>query len=174
MPTAEFKHYDGCRHNDPDGPLVPLYAAADVIRGKKDIGQALSGAMTLTPAMQLGVDVLHNRDLFGRQIINPQSAAPVQAAQGLEHVLGTLISPYGAFRGLVTPGSSKGTWKQELRDQLLDIREPTSLQLAGQRYGEFVTRREEAKRALRPRGPIEYLGRRAMAPYEARPTGTAG
>ena len=73
---------------------------------------------------------LHNRDIFGRQIINPASAAPVQVAQGLEHVLGTLIAPHGQFRGLATPGSSKGTWKQELRDQLLDIKEPTAQQLA--------------------------------------------
>jgi hypothetical protein len=86
----------------------------------------------------------------------------------LEHVLGTLISPYGAFRALATPGSSKGTWKQELRDQLLDIKEPTAQQLAGQRYGEWVARQEERKRAARPRGPIEYLGRRAIG-YEARP-----
>jgi hypothetical protein len=56
-----------------------------------------------------------------------------------------------------------------LRDQLLDIKEPTALQSSGQRYGEFVARREEAKRAVRPRGPIEYLGRRATAPAEARP-----
>jgi hypothetical protein len=153
----------------PRGPLVPLYAAADVVRGKKDLGQALSGAMTMTPVAQLGVDVLHNRDVFGRQIVNPQSAAPVQVAQGLEHVLGTLIAPYAQFKGLITPGSSKGTWKQELRDQLLDIKEPTAMQSAGQRYGEFVARREEAKRAVRPRGPIEYLGRRATAPLEARP-----
>jgi hypothetical protein len=150
----------------PRCPLVPLYAAADVVRGKRDIGQALSGAMTMTPVAQLGVDVLHNRDVFGRQIVNPQSAAPVQVAQGLEHVLGTLIAPYGQFRGLATPGSSKGTWKQELRDQLLDIKEPTAQQLSGQRYGEFIARREEAKRAVRPRGPIEYLGRRAPVPVQ--------
>jgi hypothetical protein len=43
---------------------------------------------------------------------------------------------------------SKGTWKQELRDQLSDIKEPTALQSAGQRYGEWVARREEAKRAV--------------------------
>jgi hypothetical protein len=51
----------------------------------------------------------------------------------------------------------------------LDIKEPTALQSAGQRYGEFIAGREEAKRAVRPRGPIEYLGRRATAPLEARP-----
>jgi hypothetical protein len=99
----------------------------------------------------------------------------VQVAQGLEHVLGTLIAPYGQFKGLVTPGSSKGTWKQELRDQLMDIREPTALQSAGQRYGEWFARREEMKRAARPRGIIEHLGRRAIGPVQQpsalRPTG---
>jgi hypothetical protein len=129
----------------------------------------MSGTLTMTPVAQLATEALHNRDYFGRQIINPQSAAPVQVAQGLEHVLGTLIAPYGQFRGLATPGSSKGSWKQELRDQLADFREPTAMQSAGARYGEFVARREEAKRAQRPRGVIEYLGRRATAPLEARP-----
>jgi hypothetical protein len=80
-----------------------------------------------------------------------------------------VVAPYGQFRAMVTPGSSKGTWKQELRDQLLDIKEPTAQQLAGQRYGEWFARREDLKRAARPRGPIEHLGRRAVAPYEARP-----
>ena len=56
-----------------------------------------------------------------------------------------------------------------LRDQLLDIKEPTALQSAGQRYGEWVARREEMKRAVRPRGPIEYLGRRATTPREVPP-----
>jgi hypothetical protein len=83
----------------PRGPLVPLYAAADVIRGKRDIGQALSGAMTMTPVAQLATEALHNRDFFGRQIVNPQSAAPVQVAQGLERKL----SSSGA--SLLTPSA---------------------------------------------------------------------
>jgi len=129
----------------------------------------MSGTLTMTPVAQLATETLHNRDFFGRQIVNPQSPAGVQVAQGLEHVIGTLIAPYGQFRGMVTPGSSKGSWAQELRDQLLDIKEPTAMQSAGQRYGEFVARREDLKRAARPRGPIEYLGRRAITPLEARP-----
>jgi hypothetical protein len=128
----------------------------------------LSGALTLAPASQFGYQALSNRDAFGRQIINPQSPATQQVAQGLEHVLGTLIAPYSQFRGLITPMSSKGSWRQELRDQLLDIREPTAQQLAGQRYGEFIARREEAKRAARPRGLVEYLGRRITGEYPQR------
>jgi hypothetical protein len=90
----------------------------------------------------------------------------VQVAQGLEHVLGTLIAPYGQFRGLTTPGSSKGTWKQELRAR--SIQRADCEQLAGQRYGEWFAKREEMKRAQRSRGPVDYLGRRLQS-YEARP-----
>jgi len=50
-----------------------------------------------------------------------------------------------------------------LRDQLLDIKEPTAQQIAGQSYGEWLAKKEELKRTQRPRGPIEYLGRRNRA-----------
>src|SRR5262249_5285969 len=42
------------------------------------------------------------------------------------------------------PASSKGTWKQELRDQLLDIKEATAQQLAGRWRMVCKTRRNEA------------------------------
>jgi hypothetical protein len=62
-----------------------------------------------------------------------------------------------------------GWQRPEAPKALGNIKSPTALQSADQRYGEWVARREEAKRAVRPRGPIEYLGRRATVPLEARP-----
>src|SRR5215470_12866385 len=106
----------------PRGPLAPIATARDVLLGKKDIGMALTTALTPTPAARVAMDTLTNRDFAGRHIIEP--AAPIQTKlkQAAEHIAGTIVSPYSTFSGTALPKRSKVAWYDELRTQLLDIK----------------------------------------------------
>ena len=145
----------------PRGPLAPIQSAIDVAKGEKDIGQALSTVLTPAPTIRAAADILTNRDVFGRRIINPQAPASKQLIQGAQQA-GSYIGPVSTYGGALQPGSSKGTLGQEATKQFLDIKSQTPQQKKGQAFGKKQAEGEQKQREKKPRGPIEYYGYKGL------------
>ncbi len=68
------------------GELGPIDAALDP---EKDVASKISSIATPAPAIQIGMEVSNNRDLFtGKHIVEPQSSPLGQAVQGGEYAAG--------------------------------------------------------------------------------------
>jgi hypothetical protein len=119
------------------GPLAIPAHVAKALSGTEDIGTTLRSSMTLSPLLATGMEAYNNRDFAGRTIREPGdvqemaqnptlggklAAAGRVAVQQGEHAARGLVAPYGTLSQAMSPGRSI---PQTLRDQLLDIKNPS-------------------------------------------------
>jgi len=150
------------------GPLAIPAHVAKALSGTEDIGNTLRSSMTLSPLLATGLEAYNNRDFAGRTIREPGdvqemaqnptlggklAAAGRVAVQQGEHAARGLVAPYGTFTQAMSPGRSI---PQTLRDQLLDIKNPSERAIKFER-GEARKNLEAAiaRQKKGGRGPAE-------------------
>jgi hypothetical protein len=141
----------------PRGPVAPIQMAKEVVEGKKGYEQGVGHVLTMQPMLKLMIDLfITGKDFAGRNIIEP---ADVKAgnygkvgAQVAEHTASALVSPYGTTKQAIN--ADRGLL-ETLRDNLLDIKNPSEKSLGGQSKGQKIKERERKRREKKPRGLIE-------------------
>ena len=131
----------------------------------KDPGAAMKNTFTVPPLTQTVGETIANRDWAGRKIIQPGTwnriksgpnrlqATGAAAVQEGEHAARGLVAPYGTAAQIA---DAKRNPAQGLRDQLLDIRNPSA---GAVRYERNEKTREAAAERSREthggHGPLE-------------------
>jgi hypothetical protein len=150
------------------GPIAIPNAMVRALQGKGDITQSLRSTMTLSPLAATAIEAYNNRDFANREILqkgtvarigtgpNRVQAAGSAAVQEGEHLARGLVSPYGTAANALDAKRNLG---QGLRDQLLDIKNPTPQATRYEQAARIKALGEERQRALKNqgRGPAERL-----------------
>ena len=139
----------------PRGPLAPIFAAKELIQGKRDVASALGTAMTMSPFMRVLTDTFTDRDWKGKTIITP-GAGPLQQMSQLAGHAASYIAPINTFGEAFNPKSAKGSFTHELAAQLGDYKAPTEKQIKGQKKGEKLRKQEAKQRLKKPENVVEY------------------
>lgn len=86
------------------GPFSVPEALTELSTGQRDWVSALSSIISPAPTIETGTEVLHNRDVFGREIINPESTGLGKAVQAEEYAVGKVPPAAMVQQGLTRPG----------------------------------------------------------------------
>ena len=160
----------------PRGPLAPLENARDVLRGRKDLGQAINSSATVAPYLNAILETYHNKDWAGRAITEPgdwQKIIPKKAAnvgkslgavgrigvQEGEHALRSMVSPYNTIATGLTHDRNNpaGGLAASVAANVADVRLPTK---ATSKFYQTAAQKNEVAariRAKKPRGPAEAV-----------------
>lgn len=139
------------------GPLAPISNVQEAQKGERTYASAMSNLLTLSPGAKFLTEfMLTNRDFTGRNIVEPKSSFPKQAAQAAEYTAGNFVSPYKTASDAFNPKSTKHPFIEGLAESLADVKVPTERQQAGKLQGENARQQQAATRDKKPRGLIEY------------------
>jgi hypothetical protein len=150
------------------GPIAIPNALVRAFQGHGDITQSLRSTMTLSPLAATAMEAYNNRDYANREILqkgtvarigtgpNRLQAAGSAAVQEGEHVARGLVSPYGTAANAL---DAKRNLVQGLRDQLLDIKNPTPQAVRYEKVERLKAIEAERQRAQKNqgRGPLERI-----------------
>jgi hypothetical protein len=145
------------------GPLAIPHHVGRALQGKEDPMSAARSTFTVSPMLSTAAETLNNRDFAGQQIVEPGTVrraakgSPAAAArvvgQEAQHLAGGLISPLGTLGRSRPDQGVAGT----LRDQALDIRNPTPASRKRDANIDRVSNTADRTRFKHPKGPIESL-----------------
>ncbi len=139
----------------PRGPLAPIYAAKELVQGKRDVASAFGTAFTMSPFMRMTIDALTNQDWKHKTIITPGSG-PLHQVSELGGHAANYLAPVNTFGKHLMPKAEKGGLGRELAAQIGDYKDPSTKQLKGQKAGEKMRKDEAKKRLKKPDNAVEY------------------
>lgn len=166
---AAARYITGSKHASSQwrGAMVIPVHLAKALTGKEDITSPLKSVLTPSPLMQSVPQVIKNTDYRGKPIVerglmqqasrgNLRSAGQAAVEAG-EYAARTALSPYNTFATASTKGQSVG---ETLRDQVLDLRNPSARAIAYDARATRYNMEELKRRNGRGAGPAEKLYRR--------------
>lgn len=143
------------------GPLAIPHHLERAREGKEDLMGAARSTVTTSPLITTAWEALANKDFRGKQIVEPgdvkqagQGSLPAAArvvSQEAQHVGQGLISPLSTF-GKERPDQGRAA---TLRDQALDIRNPTPAARKYEANAARTTLQQSRSRFKHPNGILE-------------------
>lgn len=122
------------------GPLSRLEAAYDLSQGEKDWISFMSSVITPSPVLDMAHQAYTNKDVFGRNIIEPGASLKGKAIEAGEAAAGE-IGPVQAAQQMLKPGGP-----QQYLMQTFGLKVPTPEQQRGKAVGKRIERKQGAKR----------------------------
>ena len=140
------------------GPTAIPYHLGRSLQGKEDLMSAARSTMTLQPLVTTALETLYNKDFRGKNIFEPGDVAKAAkgdigsgvavVGQGLEHAARGLISPLNTLEttGKKQVNGQRLNPAQAIRDQALDIKNPSDAARRFERKSEINNFRDSRTR----------------------------
>ena len=136
------------------GPMSIPQAAYDLSQGEKEWVGFMSSVLTPAPLFETGMAMYSNKDVFGRNIIEPGATLTGKLTEAGEEAAG-LLDPFAEAEKMMKPG---GLDQFMLRQ--LGVKSPTPEQEHGKAVGKRIERKQAGKREKKD--PIEQSIKKAL------------
>lgn len=136
------------------GPFSPIESMLEWGEGERDQVAALSSLIVPSPWIRMGEELLTNKDVFGRDVVNPQSTALGKAVQGGE-AAASQFAPLQLGLTAAKPGGLA-----QVAGRQVGIRIPPPGQEKGRAIGKRIERRAAVRRERND--PVEQFIRKHL------------